>query len=370
MSKFFLLLVLATGAAQATPPDPLGSSTAELAAAGERWTAQVDDALRRRAEDLAARGGARNLLAAALVWPLPEADPGAGVLPEMAPEAKAWFAAAQAVRPSDPLVDSLEAVGCARMASDCDREAAVARLLEHDPGNAAVHLLAAQMASKRGDAVAARQHLHDAARARRYEAYDHKLLRLMIESAADLDIPAPEPRLAQHLATVFGSAQPITARDMVVTLAFGRAMALVAPGYAAVSTLCGVGEPVADQVHRPDCMDLLALMARTEETLVTPYIALSLLSRHTAGEPEGDAWREQLRQTYWLQTQANPLMPGMPAAAMPLADYAAVLLGQGEFEAMRALLRRNGQVPKAPADWLPAHPHQRALVTTGVPADR
>ena len=151
MHALFLFLVLATPAAQAAGPaepaafdiasmleackqlpiqqqracvepylDDLPEQIAEglrfetdpdIQAASKQWKEAIDAALRAQAEALAARGGARNLLAAALLWPLPEPAEGEQ-WPVRSPQAEAWFAAARAAVPGDPLVAWMEASDC------------------------------------------------------------------------------------------------------------------------------------------------------------------------------------------------------------------------------------------------------------------
>lgn len=335
-------------------------------AANQRWHAEMDASLRAHASRLAARGGARNLLAAALLWP---PTPPVQGPPVAAPEARRWFAEAQDSTPSDPIVDWLEATDCGGLADECDRGAALARLLVADPDNAAVHLLALRDAERRGDAAGVARHLQAAARAKRYATFFTPMLELIIKAHDGIAWPTPDPALGEALAAMWGTSAPVEAGDFAAVQAAGRAMAVAYPGLGTVTMLCpadGSGNPAM----LDDCTRLYALVADSTDTLIDELIALVQLSQLTAGEARGDAWREQLRHLYWVQERALQQMPGAPGSGITAGDYMRLFVQEGEVAAMREVLHRKGIATTPPADWLPEPARQRALVTTGVPARR
>lgn len=339
-----------------------------IQAAADAWQRDLHAALRTHAAALAARGGARNLLSAAVIMPWAEPAQPSQFL-ERPPEARAWFDAARTAEPAEPLVAWLEATDCRWIAEDCDRDAAIARLLEADPGNAAVQLLALGAAMERDDPSAIARHLHLAATADRFDPYLRDLLGLVLDAHEGIAWPAPDPALGEALAATWGLAAPVGAEDHAATEAFGRVMAVAYAGLVPVTRLCpadGTGNPA----FADDCMGAYALVAERSDTLVDQYIALSNLSQLTAGDARGDRWREQLRGLYWLQQQSSIFMPGLPGSGFTAGEYARVVRERGELGALAELLRRNDVAVEPPADWLPEHPRMRSLVTTGAPARR
>ena len=405
MHALFLFLVLATPAAQAAGPaepaafdiasrleackqlpiqqqracvepylDDLPEQIAEglrfetdpdIQAASKQWKEAIDAALRAQAEALAARGGARNLLAAALLWPLPEPAEGEQ-WPVRSPQAEAWFAAARAAVPGDPLVAWMEASDCGGLTDECLGDEAISRLLEVDPDNAAVHLLALHPALQRGDDAASVLHLREAASADAYQTGFPELLRLIVDAHEGIAWPEPDPELGEALAAMWGISAPVTAEDFASVQAFGRTMAVTYTGLRPLTEICpDDGGGNADL--RDECMAVYALAARRSDALVDRLIALVHLSRLTAGDASGDPWREQLRQIYWVQARGYALLPGSPDSGMTGGDYLRLYVDKGELGALQELMQRHGIPSSPPAGWLPAEPRQRALVTTGVP---
>lgn len=130
----------ATAATPSTEPTRV-TGDAALPAEYERWQRGFDAAMLEHAHALAARGDARSLLAATLIAPV-SFDQASGRPQPPAADPQAWFDAARAARPADPLVAWLEATDCPVPALQCDPDAAIARLLQVDGDNAAVQWLA------------------------------------------------------------------------------------------------------------------------------------------------------------------------------------------------------------------------------------
>ena len=337
----------------------------DIQAASDRWEEAIDAALRTQAEALAERGGARNLLAAALLWPLQVPVEGQQ-WPVRSPRAEAWFAEARAAVPGDPLVAWMEASDCGRLADACLGDDAIAHLLEVDPDNAAVHLLALHPAVQRGDDAAIALHLRAAADADAYQTGFPELLRLIVDAHEGIAWPEPGPELGEALAAMWGVPGPATAENFAAVQAFGRAMAVTYTGLRPLTEICpDDGGGSADL--RDECMAVYALAARRSDALVDRLIALAHLSRLTAGDATGDPWREQLRQIYWVQARGYALLPGSPDSGMTGGDYLRLYVDKGELGALQELMQRHGIPSSPPAGWLPAEPRQRALVTTGVP---
>ena len=305
-----------------------------MVAAMARWQAAADAAMRAQARTVAARGGARDLLAAAFLWPLPKPDDQAPVF-RAAPEARAFFAQARAIAPTDPLVAWLVATDCGGLADDCDRDAGIDALLVADPGNAAVQLLALGAARERGDRAAVARHLRAAAAADRYAPYFTQLLPVLFEAHEGVAWPTPDPALGEALVATWGVPGPATAGEFAAVMALGRVMAVAYPGLVPLSGACpadGSGDPA----WVADCRAVYALAAEQSDSMLDRMIALAHLARYSPGEA-GDHWRAELAELHRLQEALVAMPPGAPGARISGADYVRLVVEKGELGAMRAL---------------------------------
>lgn len=349
----------ATAATPSTEPTPV-TGDAAMPAEDRRWQRGLDAAMLDHAHALAARGDARSLLAAALIAPISFDEASGRALPISA-DAQAWFDAARAARPADPLVAWLEATGCP-LALQCDADAAIARLLQVDGDNAAVQWLAINAALHGGDEITARTHLRLAANAERFQPYINEVLQLLLE-ARDAAALAP---MDASTATAMGTAQhfgrPTSDAEMVAVVSMAQWAAIAMPAVAGVAKLCqlDVDAPQRDAALRQDCAGLLARAANDGSVMVYPAVALPALIELSEGAEQA-AWQARLREFAWLYEQAAPLL-STPDAEAGLVGYARQMAADGELAAMRQLLQAN-HIPLAPpADWLPTAPRYRALL--------
>lgn len=340
----------------------------QLNAAMDAWQQAKNEAVLVQARALAARGDARNLLVAAVLAKTAGAGQPDGAA---AAAARHWFDAARRTRPTDPLVAWMEALDCNGLAANCDSQAALVRLLAVDGDNAATHWLALNAAQQAGDPVAARTHLRLAAHAPRLEMYNHTLLGLIDQARRAMPTPPLPPQLSEAFARVYGMDQFATADDITSGGLLGMWVAIAMPPLMDTAELCDP-DRLRDANHgalRKDCIALLDRLADDRSTTVTTLFALSALSQLTAGQPRGDPWRQQLRKVYWLFEKASPVMAGLPGSHVSGSEYFGWMANEGELEAMRRVLLRNGIAPEPPAGWLPSTARHRALVTSGRVSD-
>ncbi len=338
---------------------------AEVEAEYERWRLGFDAAMLDHARALAARGDARSLLAAMMIAS-PRFDETSGQLHPVSAEQQAWFDAARAVRPADPLVAWLEATGCPVPASQCDTDAAIARLVRIDGDNAAVQWLAINAALDGGDEVAARTHLRVAAQASRFEPYTGEILQLSLETRDAAPLPTMAPATAKVLGVKHDLGRPARNEDLVALQSITDWAAVALPPMSGVMQLCRFepDPPERDAALRQDCIGLMAQLAASDSILIYPAIALPMLIELTTG-PRQASWRSALREYAWVYEQASDLMWPGAARQFDPAEYASWVVAEGELGAMRKLMQRN-RIPIEPAaDWLPRQPSYRALITTG-----
>lgn len=372
LQGFMFLAALCYGAGAAvhagTPPsDPPDSRISagphadpQLDAELERWHLSLVHAVRRHAHVLAARGDARSLLTAALLWPagMSQATEGHAV-----PAAR-WLQAAARQQPGDPLVAWFQLNRCPVRDAGCAREA-IAHLLAVDGDNGAAHLLALNRAWQADDRIAARTHLRLAGAAPRFELYAEGTLELLGD-ARDSFTPPPVPAtLGKRLSQTLGTGRQTTAEDAEAVWLMAVWAAQAMPGFGPLDRICDPEQ--VDARLRQDCITLLARLADAESSLIAPLVSLSLLARLTAEQPDGGRWRERLRQLYWLRHTALRFLPDQPEAVVTGGEYFGWVSDEGEVAAMRRVLVRNGMATKAPPGWLPSDPRRRALVLSGEP---
>jgi hypothetical protein len=287
--------------------------------------------------------------------------------PVHAPQAKAWFEAARVARPASPMLAWLEAVDCQGLSDACDPAAARERLMQLAPDNAAAHLLALNAQVDSGDLEGARAALARAARADVFDDYMQDMLTLLLEASDGVDWPPMDPGIAETLGTAWGIDGPMAPADFGHGTLVGFWIAIAMPGIGPLSTLCSGEEPsVPDAEVRADCKAMYTTIAGSEANLMWQGLALANLASLTEGTDEGAAWRERLRDHYWLTDQGAARMAGLPGSGITIGQWFRWWAEGGEAEATRQALRRHGIPVEAPDDWLPADARRRALVTTGV----
>ncbi|WP_152620142.1 hypothetical protein, partial [Lysobacter sp. A03] len=261
LAAFLLVAVSLVGSAHAAGQAP-GLDRAVLddpatQAAMDAWSRDYEAAMAAHAQVLAQRGDVRSLLGAMMIMPAQDgaSDNAPGVL---GPQARGWFARARQLGPTDPLVAWVEVTDCHVLG--CDRDAAIARLLQLDGNNAASHLWANGIALESGDLPAAREYLHSAAVAPRYEPHAGQLLALLLDARAGAAVPAMDPRVSAGMQAATGTRAPA---DFMATQALGQWAAVALAAMQGVSRWGGPGSAqlARDPGLRADCIALLSRLA-------------------------------------------------------------------------------------------------------------
>lgn len=374
--KWISFLLLACCAAFLAMAEPAHAQTSEYAETGVRtavdlelgraqkaWHEAAAEATRNHLRSVAARGDARSLLAVAMLWPQWQDDATQEARPAIAQERRAWFEAARSVRPRDPLVAWVEASDCGGLSDDCDGEGALQFLLEAEPDNAAVHILALGAAEQSGKQDQSEALWQAAALANNYDARILETSQLLYSAMSGASMPPLSPALAQSMGELLGTGREATPEDLqhVSTMAVWAAVAI--PAYQTVTRGCrsDLRAPISSQ-RQAQCERIMAVMSQEESILISPMIGLRKMVELTRDRAEGSAWRERLRQFHWVYENAQRSM-NSGKGAIPAA-YLSWVLQEGELLAMRKLLQANGIAPVAPAGWLPERADIRALLTS------
>ncbi|MDR1075069.1 MAG: hypothetical protein LBL59_01825 [Xanthomonadaceae bacterium] len=331
-----------------------------------QWFERQSEALRTQARSLAAQGGARNLLVAATLNDLPERSSwfdAAATTPSA--QSRQWREAALSVRPRDRLASWVEAIHCGTNAGGCDRTAAIMFLLQSEPDNAAVHLLALDEAGRRGDGAAMRQYLRMAGQATRYDTHAQEWLQLMertIRSSANATL---DPALALAIERTTGSSAATVADGAGATFLTHLVMTTVlTPPLDWLMSICSAHD--LDEQGRDDCIRTMDLLAHDGKTVVEQFSGTIGLVRLSITDADSRAWRDWLRQISWINERAGQLIPvSMIDNPMSYGAFLRWIVEQGEFAAYSELMARSGVDMSPPGEWLPNNPRQRALITSG-----
>jgi hypothetical protein len=237
----------------------------------------------------------------------------------------------------------------------CDRDGEWQHLASLDPGNAAVWMLAMEMASRRHDDAAYAQALHRAARAK---FYDPRTGTVFLH-AQPLLTSLPRPAGCQHPDTIAQLTEMLghapDASDFAAVEASSVEFAFGQPAAFGSLSGCGPEAPAMSVARRRDCIALLSRIA-AGDTLLEQYIALRYLIPLAGDGPEGMALRERYRRLRWLWTQ-------IPRTDLP-ADYFTRLWVDGEVAILRAAAIAQHRWPP-PSGWLPDDERSRALIVDG-----
>lgn len=315
--------------------------------ASTAWRDAFQTTLRRHLETLSARPDLASRLDLLRLQPLLDGYYGEGSA-VLARERLRTIASVRALAPDE--ADWQQAILCAGprspIADGCDADAALRRLQAREPDNAAVWLMAADVADARADEAGFAAALRRAAQARRYDLHYGSQWSRVREALQGVPLPPLDDETRRYLTE--GRIEPATSDDMRATLA---GMAVDLPIAQASQRRCREDRTP----YRTDCAAVGALMADSD-TFIGQMLGLSLMARLTADDAGGPAWRERLRQAHWRNAQARELRHP--------AQLGAALVRVGEVAAFDTALRAAGR-DRAPPDWLPEGENARALVLTG-----
>lgn len=307
-------------------PSAAHGAAAIAAAAGQRYGAPMDAALRAHWQRLVREGDPRQRLIALRML---------GGSRDLAARrrARALAAAALAEAPDDPLVAQMQAWFC----HDRPRECTPAQLdawARREPDNPAA--LGNRLAHAQGDPVRVDALMAQAARGGRYESHHHEL---MLETVASFDGLAWPPLTAEARRLLREAGMAGTDEAAHRALVMSRIVALPMSNLSGIVQAC---RPPVSSTRARDCRVVLARMAGAT-TLVERGIAYSLLARLSVGTPEGLHWRALDQRHRWWTRQFAFLVPG--------DAYWNDLLRLGEVEAMRRALLAAGRPLDPPPGW-------------------
>lgn len=267
-------------------------------------------------------------------------------------QAAAAYADAVRYGADDPLVRWVEALRCLAASADCDPDAALRRLQQLEPDNAAVWLLGLQARNR--DEAAADAVLQRAASARRYRLFDTEYAQETTQLLRRVPGPAIGACTAARMRPETGYAG--TQAGAVGFLAQDFVSALPTPVFTQLSALCAQPPPR----RRQACIDVLSRMATDADDLASRGLATALLVGSIPDDSDA-LWRERLRRDRWLALRLSESADRL-RAEQPLR-----LLLEGEIPGFESWLAETGQAGAPPPDWLPSDPGSRALILTGRP---
>ncbi|WP_440975956.1 hypothetical protein [Pseudoxanthomonas winnipegensis] len=313
------------------------------------WQAQYDQALQLHLRGVASSGQARDLYAAAVLWPRDDADARQGTgKPPVAgiDEPGVWMQAALDARPRDALVARFEAMGCPGANVQCDAAGALAFLQREEGDNLFVQLLAFIEAQQRGDAKAAARAWRAATQATRYDAMQIEFGGLLADAVSGLPVPPMDAAVRQALARQGRMDDDSQRIDTVLSLLVAHSL----PSISVVTRYCDAAQTRDDRELWDDCKSVFSLMARDGDDLISRLIGVALMSRLTRDTPQELRWREERRQLQWLHAEAARFLPPS-TGQVPLDTYLDWLLRDGEIIALQRLLEANHRPLIPPAGW-------------------
>ena len=235
--------------------------------------------------------------------------------------------------------------------ADCDRSAAAAcpapaalqHLQQQAPQNAAVWMLALDVAARAGDSAAERAALARAAAASEYTSYYGHLLQTTLIGASTLPMPAA---VVHELAGADGNANAAG-----FAIAAGNVMFLPSPSLAPAFALCRKADQ--DTALRADCLKLAHLLA-WGDTVIARNAGLALHERLATSAADKAHYASERRTVAWQTQQYAQLM--LRARSEPAIAAKAVTLGADggtENSIMLGLLRAFEIPLHPPLDWTP-----------------
>lgn len=352
----------ATGAVQPMPTGETGfigkpgshrAPASTKAAAMTRLSEDISAALQAHLHMLAARGQARDRLDIALLLPLLDHDSAAD--PSLRRDS---LALAREVPDQRALVAWLEAMTCID-SNGCDSHAALARLQQAEPDNAAVWLLtleqeATAQSSPRTDETQL-ELLSRAARASRYDDHLADTSRETLRALQPVRWPPLDRDSEAALRNMLHLSDSVPASALGPALMATYATAMEIPPYSATAGACEPDTVLLPGSHRlVPCRTVMSLMA-DGDSLIAQALGTTRMVRLSPNGPEAMHWRERLRQSHWLRLQWSKI--GSPALSYAIREH-------GEVPALRAELARRG-LGMPPPGWLPEQPRARSLILSG-----
>ena len=272
--------------------------------------------------------------------------------------AEKWIQSAIETDPNDSLLAWHEASRCFGSKA-CTTNGALERLKKLEPDNAAVHLLMlnyAQHIDNQAGADAAFQRMLGS---RYYNGFYHEYAKAAYLSMSDWKASKNKSE-REHDAKNWGLEKPLSDEDYRKIQSLGIAIAFPLPGFQALFEYCGKAGKNVEKLEA--CVKLLEIV-RSDQTVISKMMALSLLTKLTVNHPKGPQFREELRQYYWLrenQDKLNKIRPEYDSA------YIQQWPNLTEWEALNIDMQKARIPTIAPKGWLPSDGDQRNRVLTGL----
>lgn len=329
------------------PPAPTN------AAAMARLNEDISAALQAHVQVLAARGQTRDRLDIALLLPLLDHDSAAD--PSLRRDS---LALARDLPDQRALVAWLEAMDCID-SNECDWRAALARLQQAEPDNAAVWLLALEQEATAQSSVSTGEPqlalLRRAAQASRYDDHLTDTSRETLRALQPVRWPPLDRDGEAALRDMLRLPDSVPASALGSALIATYATAMEIPPYSATVGACEPDTILIPGSHwLAPCRTVMSLMA-DGDSLIAQALGTTRMVRLSPDGPEATHWRERLRQSHWLRAQWSRI--GSPALSYAIREH-------GEVPALRAELEQRG-LGMPPPGWLPEQPRARSLILTG-----
>jgi len=339
-------LLLASSVARADLDDPAVMQAQAAALENftiERARAAIANDDTRAAMVMAAIHGARRQQAVSLDEP--DAAARRATLDQLAVEATALAIARGA---DDPVVQLLLSQVCDQEWALCDADAAVARLIELEPGNGLAALVMLSRAHHRKDADGERAALRMLAGAERLDTHEVALLAAVRDLVGNAGVP---PAMLGEVP------EGLTAEDHRATLVFGYSLAIPRPWLSPLARRCRAAPQDSDE--RADC-SLAAGVASRANDAINLRIGLALLEDLAVDPEERARIRQQRRDLDWQNSVYSELTRQVGESPGSAAAHLEAMVAAGGEEALRTKLLSEAGIPlAAPADWTPSDPRLR-----------
>jgi hypothetical protein len=287
---------------------------------------------------------------AALLYPtgefhLPDGHPAPAADEAEQAERTDWRRRAQAqwdmaIVAADPMTLWLAVADCP--VQRCDAAAALTRLRNEQPDNAAVGLLELDAALKQGDAGRAQRAFDDLAGATYYRDYLGDLMRGLLHGYDS--VPVPRQLLVGQSPGI--GETPAGAAAM---FAVGQWIAVGLPGFAGFMDHCKPGARPESDPRRPTCLAIARLLADSDTALARSS-GLRVWYRYVHADAGGAVVRQRMRDYRWLAEQfgKSEIFDNDVGLLRWKREW---LAGGGELQVAARLMQQQGIPLTAPVDF-------------------
>lgn len=263
--------------------------------------------------------------------------------------------------PDNPAIAWASLANCDAKAGNCPNAEAMARLRQLAPDNAAVWILALDVAARDGDRRAELDSLHKAAAARVYNDYGGDLLKALTLAATAL--PVPDQALRDYTGGAPGRTGPASAQAF---LAYGRADAIAGPSFFPLMALCDPDAGGAAATNREPCRKLARVLAWGSSPRARA-VGLHLKQILADDAEERTSAESDMRDLTWqLRNYSHLVLKALRDQSLAVQLLRLGQSGGSELSRMSALLQHEGIPTRAPSDAEPASPDSSPARTSSV----